>query len=213
MTDSTCSAPECAKPVKVRGRCHTHYMRWYRSPEGQAAPKTMGRPVQQPNPCIAGRCDRTADARSLCLMHYRRWRRTGEPLGLTVMQQFFLHVAEDNDTGCWLWNVPRDGFYAQFTENGRNHLAHRWLYERMVAEIPDGLTIDHLCRRPSCVNPWHMEPVPLVLNIARGDSPSALNARKTGCLRGHPFDAVNTYVTPDGRRQCRSCRALRAMAH
>jgi WhiB family redox-sensing transcriptional regulator len=30
-------------------------------------------------------------------------------------------------------------------------------------------------------------------------------ASKTHCKRGHPFDADNTYYTPDGRRRCRTC--------
>ena len=30
-------------------------------------------------------------------------------------------------------------------------------------------------------------------------------ASKTHCKRGHPFDAQNTYYTPDGRRRCRIC--------
>ncbi|WP_081281519.1 HNH endonuclease signature motif containing protein [Mycolicibacterium conceptionense] len=32
------------------------------------------------------------------------------------------------------------------------------------------------------------------------------NATKTHCNQGHPFDASNTYITPEGRRQCRVCR-------
>lgn len=28
---------------------------------------------------------------------------------------------------------------------------------------------------------------------------------RTHCIHGHPFDAENTYRTPDGRRQCRAC--------
>jgi WhiB family redox-sensing transcriptional regulator len=30
-------------------------------------------------------------------------------------------------------------------------------------------------------------------------------ASKTHCKRGHPFNAANTYYTPDGRRRCRTC--------
>jgi len=30
-------------------------------------------------------------------------------------------------------------------------------------------------------------------------------ASKTHCKYGHPFDAANTYYTPDGRRRCRTC--------
>jgi WhiB family transcriptional regulator, redox-sensing transcriptional regulator len=30
-------------------------------------------------------------------------------------------------------------------------------------------------------------------------------ASRTRCKRGHPFDAENTYYTPDGHRRCRTC--------
>jgi hypothetical protein len=45
----------------------------------------------------------------------------------------------------------------------------------------------------------------------RSDGITALNARKTACLNGHPFDAANTYLRPDrpGHRACRTCAANR----
>jgi WhiB family redox-sensing transcriptional regulator len=30
-------------------------------------------------------------------------------------------------------------------------------------------------------------------------------ASKTHCKHGHPYNAANTYYTPDGRRRCRTC--------
>lgn len=33
--------------------------------------------------------------------------------------------------------------------------------------------------------------------------------KRSHCQRGHAFDDANTYVTPDGRRQCVACRSLR----
>jgi WhiB family transcriptional regulator, redox-sensing transcriptional regulator len=30
-------------------------------------------------------------------------------------------------------------------------------------------------------------------------------ATRTHCKRGHPFNAENTYYTPDGHRRCRTC--------
>lgn len=31
-------------------------------------------------------------------------------------------------------------------------------------------------------------------------------ARKTHCANGHAYDALNTYISPDGGRHCRICR-------
>jgi hypothetical protein len=44
---------------------------------------------------------------------------------------------------------------------------HRLVYESVVAKIPDGLTIDHLCGEKLCCNPDHMEPVTNVENAQR----------------------------------------------
>jgi WhiB family redox-sensing transcriptional regulator len=40
---------------------------------------------------------------------------------------------------------------------------------------------------------------------ARRVSASHPQASKTHCKRGHPYNAANTYYTPDGRRRCRTC--------
>lgn len=76
--------------------------------------------------------------------------------------------------------------------------------------MPAGLGLDHLCRVRRCVNPAHLEPVTDRVNILRGQAPSAVNAAKTHCIRGHPFNSVNTYWFTETNgtrgRQCRTCR-------
>jgi hypothetical protein len=89
--------------------------------------------------------------------------------------------------------------------------AHRVAYELVRGPIPDGMTLDHLCRRRWCVNPWHVEPVPNEENIARGEWSPILNARKKQCSAGHDYDEANTYVYR-GHRQCRKCRTARNRA-
>ncbi len=46
-------------------------------------------------------------------------------------------------------------------------LAHRYAYVRAYGEIPQGLSIDHLCRNTRCVNPTHLEAVTLAENTRR----------------------------------------------
>jgi hypothetical protein len=90
-------------------------------------------------------------------------------------------------------------------------LVHRIAWEAVHGAIPDGLTIDHLCRNPSCVNVAHMEVVTQRENNLRGDTIPGRNARKTHCKRGHPFNEKNTYrhMGPHGpKRQCRACRPV-----
>lgn len=67
--------------------------------------------------------------------------------------------------GCWRWllAVDKDGYGK--SKAGR---AHRMSYEIYRGPIPDGLMLDHLCRKPGCVNPAHLEPVVAKVNTARG---------------------------------------------
>ena len=105
--------------------------------------------------------------------------------------------------GCWLWTATIDrGGYGRF----RLFRAHRIAYALTHGSVPDGLTIDHLCRNRACVNPAHLEPVTKAVNTMRGKSDAALNATKTHCVRGHAFSVENTYVNAQGHRTCRACR-------
>lgn len=102
---------------------------------------------------------------------------------------------------CWEWTAVTSNGYGQMKVAGKNRYAHRLSYEWYVGEIPEGLTIDHLCRNRRCVNPGHLEPVTQRENIARGVGSAAIALRTGRCCRGHDDWVVNG----DGR-QCRTCR-------
>lgn len=72
------------------------------------------------------------------------------------------------ETGCWEWQryVRPDG-YGKTRLHGEQ-LAHRAYYREYVGPIPEGLSLDHLCRVRHCVNPEHLEPVPHAVNVRRG---------------------------------------------
>lgn len=127
--------------------------------------------------------------------------------------RFWAKVDKDGPNGCWIWKgaTTNEG-YGEFWVVDRVVRAHRYAYELIIEPIPEGMTIDHLCRNTSCVNPEHMEVVTGHQNILRGEAPTALNARATHCIHGHPFDILNTYYPPRGGRQCRICRSLRHTA-
>lgn len=110
---------------------------------------------------------------------------------------------------CWLWTGAKDpNGYGRINPGGRfggAALAHRISWELLRGPIPDGLVIDHLCRVPACVNPDHMETVPMRVNSMRGQHPKYV-AHKTGvCLRGHAFDVVGVRLYANGRKGCRQC--------
>ena len=105
---------------------------------------------------------------------------------------------------CWEWEGYKySNGYAALTVDGRQVLAHRWSYEEFIGPIPDGLTIDHLCRNRGCVNPAHMEPVTGRENTRR--------AMRGACVNGHRFSPENTYMHR-GKRYCRTCRRNRNQA-
>ena len=107
--------------------------------------------------------------------------------------------------GCWLWlGAKGSAGYGNFLMPNKptKALAHRVAYELLVGPIPDGLTIDHLCRVRACVRPDHMEPVTRGENTLRGDTLTAKNKAKTACPKGHPYQYV--YERANGR-QARYC--------
>ena len=105
------------------------------------------------------------------------------------------------DAGCWEWTRYRySNGYAALSVNGKQRLAHRVAYETFVAPIPEGLTIDRLCRNRACVNPGHLEPVTSGENTRR--------AMRSHCVNGHPFNEENTWMHK-GKRYCRECRRRR----
>lgn len=74
-----------------------------------------------------------------------------------------------HETPCWIWAARKNGDgYGLIQVAGRTLRAHRFLYERHIGAIPDGLVLDHLCEVTSCVNPYHLEPVTTVENMRRG---------------------------------------------
>lgn len=106
---------------------------------------------------------------------------------------------------CWLWTAALHNGYGSFYLPGAGtRRAHRIAYEALVGPIPEGLTLDHLCRNRGCVNPAHLEPVTNKENILRGVGITAENARKTHCVNGHPLEGYNLMFQPGGRR-CREC--------
>lgn len=118
--------------------------------------------------CIAD-CDRAPVARGMCLKHWKRWRRRGTTHDVTPEERFFSYIAPVAEwNACWVWtNRLAVGGYGQFWVGKKTVMAHRWSYEFLRAPIPDGLSLDHLCSNPPCVNPWHLEPVTQRENLRR----------------------------------------------
>jgi hypothetical protein len=129
-----------------------------------------------------------------------------------ALTRFRSRCAPPDPNGCIRWTAGKCVGYGIIWIGGHARRAHRVAYELARGPIPAGLVVDHLCRVRDCVNVEHMELVTLVENIMRGESPPAVLARLTHCLRGHEFTAANTYTHSGRRRQCRACKNERNRA-
>lgn len=113
------------------------------------------------------------------------------------------------DDGCIEFIGATNGRgYGQVRINGKTVYAHRLAYESEVGPIPEGLTLDHLCRNSLCVNVDHLEAVTQRVNVLRGESLIAKYARRTHCSQGHEYAGDNLYIHPTGARVCRTCQHL-----
>lgn len=123
----------------------------------------------------------------------------------SVSERFWAKVDVRGADECWPWlGAPNGSGYGWFNRDGRVLGAHRVSYELVIADIPAGMEIDHLCRNKACVNPAHLEPVTKLENMRRWGAGKD-NAAKTHCRLGHPYAGGNLFLSPDGRRQCREC--------
>lgn len=156
--------------------------------------------------CTKEGCDRPFLARGFCSMHYQQARSAG--MGKKPAQKPIARFRAKTVTvnGCWIWQGAKTyNGYGQFRFDGQIRYAHRWSYEHHVGAIPEGKVLDHLCRTPSCVNPKHLEPVTQRINVLRGESPAAKQARQTHCRKaGHPLSGSNLSIS-GGKRRCREC--------
>ena len=110
---------------------------------------------------------------------------------------------------CWLWkqSVGSHG-YGQTWDGKSVILSHRvaWILHHNQ-DIPEGMTVDHICRVRRCCNPGHLR---LLSNIDNATDNGQSN--KTHCPRNHPYDDINTYIDPKGHRRCRQCAIDRRLS-
>lgn len=130
---------------------------------------------------------------------------------LTFDDLWAMAMPEPN-SNCLFWmgglNKAGYGRYGQ-------RQAHTLAYELAIGPIPEGKEPDHLCMVKSCIAPWHLEPVTHGENLRR--SPTGIltrlgemEAAKTHCPQGHPYDEENTFVRSRGSRECRTCMRERS---
>ena len=117
--------------------------------------------------------------------------------------RFWSKCTPEPNSGCWLWVGSLDTHgYSTFKINGKSRQGYKVAYEALVGAVPDGLVLDHrVCDNPLCVNPAHLTPCTQRENVLRGTGPSAAQARRDTCEKGHPL-----VCDKRRRRVCVVCR-------
>ncbi len=112
----------------------------------------------------------------------------------------------DPETGCWLWNGAVNGRGYPTTGDG---LVYRKVFKMISGmDIPPRVEIDHVCRRPLCVRPAHLDPVTREENQRRKHVLRRVPAR---CPIGHMLTAPESRgQTPEGGVYCRNCLELKS---
>lgn len=129
--------------------------------------------------------------------------------------------------GCILWTGTTDARsspgrgsgYGKFRMriNGKSRMtgAHRaaWLARR--GDIPDDLTIDHLCRVPACVNVEHMELVTLAENVRRAKAAVGILPDSARHCRRHGREDGKVAVHTNGYKiwRCYICNRAALAKH
>ena len=125
------------------------------------------------------------------------------PVVLRLMSNYDI-----DEHGCWIsrystgsHGYSQIGWQPTGARRSVMRLGHRVAYEAANGPIPEGMTVDHICRVRRCINPDHLR---LLTNVENG----RLNAQflKTHCVHGHPFDEANTRRDKHGWRRCLTCQ-------
>jgi hypothetical protein len=93
------------------------------------------------------------------------------PAGLDALQMRLLRNSVlDERTGCWVWigKHNRKGGYPtlnmRIAGKHQTFYAHRVSYAVFREDIRYGMSIDHMCENPSCINPDHLRQVTVTEN-------------------------------------------------
>lgn len=129
------------------------------------------------------------------------------------IRYLFSRIEVDPITHCWNWIGASLGEYGLVHLHSQRELAHRLIYAWIAEPIPKGkgqniLQLDHItCDNKKCCNPAHLRLVLPRFNVLRSNSITAINARKTHCIHGHPLPTETRDI--GGRRIGRDCKVCR----
>ncbi len=124
------------------------------------------------------------------------------------MKRKLLSRRRITSAGCWEYTgyVSTHG-YAKISYMGKTiyvHILSMLLFK--AAEYKDYLNVLHKCNNRKCFNPDHLYSGTQSSNALDAvKSGTHFQASKTHCKNGHEFTKENTYIRPNGSRECRTC--------
>ena len=138
----------------------------------------------------------------------------GLPLDSATEVKFWARVSQPSPSLCWTWTgATNPEGYGRFHVGKKMVGPHRIAYEMVIGPIPASrhgkrVCLDHICKQPSCVNPFHLRPFTWSENALR----EVQNI--THCPKGHDYAiAGRVRGAHRGRGSCAECNRIRARAH
>ena len=109
-----------------------------------------------------------------------------------LAERFWEKVEVRGEDECWPWKGAVTRGRGGIGIGLRMTSSHRVAVVLSGRDIPAGMMVDHMCRNGLCQNPKHLRVVtPRVNSLENSGSPFALNAAKTHCPNGHPYEGEN----------------------
>lgn len=72
-------------------------------------------------------------------------------------QEYIERSVVKDDAGCWIWQRSKQKRgYGTMQFKGKTMQAHRFSYQTLVGQIPEGMLVLHRCDVPLCINPEHL---------------------------------------------------------
>lgn len=128
-----------------------------------------------------------------------------------ILARILADVLPDGD-GCWIYQKAlTSAGYAKTNYRGRTVGMHRLVYALTHPQFDAAMSVDHAChnrtgcaggptcKHRACLNPEHLEEVPIVENALRSHNHPG---NRTSCDQGHPLQRDSR-----GRRMCPRCKA------
>ena len=120
----------------------------------------------------------------------------------TYLRRFLEKVSTDiyDPQDCWVWGSVEKvrGYPGYFYLGAKRIRAHRASVILFRGSIQESMTVDHVCRNRSCVNPNHLDCVSLLENKAR--APLRFIEKRPYCSKGHLY--------LNDSRICGSCQKI-----